>query len=457
MPDRAAFIETLPSAVEGDVQTGSSILDLHADDESPFRAHRPDAVFTPTSTEDAARAVRHCAEHRIPVTPFGVGSGQEGGAIPLNGGLSIDTSSLNRVLEVSTEDMTCLVEAGVTRLQLEAELRGKGLFFPVDPGADASIGGMISTGASGTLTPLYGSMKDNVLELEVVTAGGEIVRTGSAARKSSSGYNLTQLFVAAEGTLGLVTKVRLKLHPLPEARVAVRARFETVFDAVTAVTQLTASGVPLARAEFMDRVLMRGVSLMQKVPDEGCHLLCLEIHSDETTAPDRAELAKELCREAGGVAIRASWRTEEISEIWSVRHRAAEAERHLKPGADVIVTDVCVPISKLSTIIADATTELDRLGLTAPLSMHLADGNFHYALLVAPGDAHEAQDAQTFKTWLAQKAVDVGGTISGEHGIGIGKRALMDMAHGPALPLMRVIKQALDPDNIFNPGKVLPE
>lgn len=300
-------------------------------------------------------------------------------------------------------------------------------------------------------------MKDNVLELEVVSPKGEVLRTGSAAKKSSSGYNLTQLYVAAEGTLGLVTKARLKLHPLPESRIVLRAEFQCISDAVCAVSQLTAAGLPLARAEFMDNVLMRGVALMTGQKDQDKHLLCLEIHGEEDTAPMRVDLTEEVCKDHGGLDIRASWRTEEISEIWSVRHRAAEAEKHLRPGADVIVTDVCVPVSRLAELIKDATTELKRLDLIAPLSMHLCDGNFHYALLVDPANDAELQRAQDFKEWLAKQALKSGGTISGEHGVGIGKRGLMEEAHGPALQIMQAIKRAIDPQNTFNPGKLLPE
>lgn len=450
------FIKALKSRTKGSVHQGQSVCDIHGRDESPHTACPPDAVFLPENVEDAASAVALCAEFGVPIVPFGVGSGQEGGVIAVQGGLSINTSALNRVLEVNSEDMDCLVEAGVTRLQLETELRATGLFFPVDPGADASIGGMVATGASGTTTPLYGSMRDNVMGLEVVLADGTIIQTGGRAPKSSAGYNLTQLFVASEGTLGLVTKVRLKLHPQPEARIALKARFETLEAAVGVVTTLRASGLPVARAELMNATLMRGICLIHGGTPDNRHLLCLEFHADEVRAKGLVELAAEIVRDFRGKDIEAVSRAEELSKIWRERHSVAEAEKRLKPGTTVIVTDVCVPVSGLPNIIEEAEAELSRTALLAPLSGHVGDGNIHYALLVDPDDPEEMSRANGFRDWLARKALKMGGTISGEHGIGLGKRHLMPDAHGSALPVMKAIKRALDPANIFNPGKVLP-
>jgi D-lactate dehydrogenase (cytochrome) len=450
------FLNTLERGVNGAVHRGQSARDIHGRDESFFDLAPPDAVFTPESVEDAAKAVALCAEAGVPVIPFGVGSGQEGGVIATHGGVSIDTSALNRILEVNTEDMECLVEAGVTRLQLEAELRSTGLFFPVDPGADASIGGMMATGASGTTAPLYGSMPENVLALEVVLANGSIIQTGSRARKSSSGYNLTQLFVASEGTLGLVTKIRLKLHPQPECRVALKANFDNVREAVSAVSMLRASGLPLARAELMNATLMRGIAMHSKEIFQDKHLLCLEFHADQNGVLALVEMAKDIVVEFGGAQIEAVSRAEDLSKIWHARHSASEAEKLLRPGAQVIVTDVCVPVSCLAEIIDMAEKKLEAASLLAPLCGHVGDGNFHYALLVNVDDKEELVRASEFKTWLAEMALKMGGVISGEHGIGLGKRHLMQAAHGPALCAMRAIKGALDPDGIFNPGKVFP-
>lgn len=454
--DHDDFFERLNASTQGPIHRGQSIREIHGRDESPYEPGLPDAVFTPQSAEDAAIAVSLCAKAGVPVIPFGVGSGQEGGVIATRGGLSIDTSALNRILELNAEDMECLVEAGVTRLQLEVELRATGLFFPVDPGADASIGGMVATGASGTTAPLYGSMRENVMGLEVIVANGDIIQTGSRATKSSSGYNLTQMFVASEGTLGLVTKARLKLHPQPESRVALKAFFGDVRDAVGVVTTMRASGLPVARAELMDATLMRGVALLHNAAERGKHLLCLEFHADEIGVKALVDLAHDIVAEHGGEEIETVTRAEDLSKIWKTRHSAAEAEKCLRPGASVIVTDVCVPVSHLPDIISQAETKLAETSLIAPLSGHVGDGNFHYALLIDADDPAEMARASAFKTWLAEAALKMGGTISGEHGIGLGKRHLMRAEHGAALSVMQAIKSALDPDNIFNPGKVFP-
>lgn len=454
--DLYALFETLKANTEGSVLRGQSIREIHGRDESPYQSCLPDAVFIPESAEDAAIAVSLCAKAGVAVIPFGVGSGQEGGVIATRGGLSIDTSGLNRILEVNVEDMECLVEAGVTRLQLEAELRATGLFFPVDPGADASFGGMVATGASGTTAPLYGSMRENVMGLEVILANGTTILTGSRALKSSSGYNLTQLFVASEGTLGLVTKIRLKLHPQPESRVALKASFSDVRDAVGVVSTMRASGLPVARAELMNATLMRGIALLHKEVALDKHLLCLEFHADEIGVKSLVDMAHDIVTEYGGEETETVTRAEDLSKIWKIRHSAAEAEKFLRPGASVIVTDVCVPVSRLPDIIDQAEIELAETSLLAPLCGHVGDGNFHYALLVNEDDPAEMARARDFKNWLAEAALRMGGTISGEHGIGLGKRHLMHKEHGAALAAMRAIKSALDPENIFNPGKVLP-
>ncbi|MBA4491474.1 FAD-linked oxidase C-terminal domain-containing protein [Paracoccus sp. S1E-3] len=456
-PDELAhFIDRLKSRVSGAVHQGQSIREIHGRDESACKPALPDAVFLPESAEDAARAISLCAELGVPVVPFGTGSGQEGGVLAVQGGLSIDTSALNRILEINAEDMDCLVEAGVTRLQLDRELRATGLFFPVDPGADASIGGMVATGASGTTTPLYGSMSDNVMGLEVVLADGSIIQTGGRAPKSSSGYDLTHLFVASEGTLGLVTKIRLKLRPQPETRIALKAHFDRLPDAVEVVTNLRSYGMPVARAELMNATLMRGVALLQHEAPPDRHLLCLEFHGEDASANSLVSIATQVMQDFNGHDIEAVTRPEDLSKIWRIRHAASEAEKALRPGAEVIVTDICVPVSRLARIIDMAEGELAKANLLAPLSGHLGDGNFHYALLVDPTDPKESARARAFKDWLAKAALDMGGTISGEHGIGLGKRHLMAAAHGPALSAMRAIKHALDPGNIFNPGKVFP-
>lgn len=454
--DISSFLNEQQQLAKGQLLRGQSIRDIHGHDESHHAACAPDAVFIPTDVSAAASMVEACSMAGIPIVPYGVGSGQEGGTIATQGGISIDTSSLNRILEVNVDDMDCLVEAGVTRLQLEAELRASGLFFPVDPGADASLGGMAATGASGTTAPLYGSMLQNVMGLEVILADGRVIETGCRAAKSSSGYNLTQLFVGSEGTLGLITKIRLKLHPQPSTRIVLSACFDDLADAVNAVSMMRAYGMALARAELMNATLMRGVELMTGEARPRQHLLCVEFHANDDNARQMAQQAEEILSQFAANEIEVAAGQEEQSSIWRVRHHAAEAEKRLRPGARAIVTDVCVPVSCLADIIARAEHELAQAQLLAPLCCHLGDGNFHYALLVDPNCQEELDWASAFKTWLAKLALDLGGTISGEHGIGLGKRHLMQSAHGGALAPMRAIKAALDPHNIFNPGKVFP-
>lgn len=452
----AAVAELANATFPGAVLTGQSELDLRSRDESHVPPCRPAAVFLPGSPEMAAEMVRFCAEHDLRIVPFGAGSGQEGAATPEPGCVSIDMRGVDRILEISPDDMDCLVEAGVTRLQLERALRGTGLFFPVDPGADATIGGMCATRASGTLTPLYGSMRDNVVSLDIVTAEGETFTTGARVHKSSTGYDLTRLFLGSEGTLGLIVRARLRLHAQPEARIALRAVFENIGSATTAVISVLQSGLPVARAELLDGLMMKGVNLHAGTNAPELPTLFLEFHGNPRWIEDAAALAIELLGDAGARSSEVARKTEEQSAIWRARHTVADAERRLRAGATTIVTDVCVSHSKLSGILLDAFGELEARRLTAPLSAHMGAGNFHFALLVDPDDPTEASRAEAFKTWLAERALAVGGSVSGEHGIGIGKRGLMAQEHGPALELMRRIKTALDPSGLFNPGKLLP-
>jgi len=455
--DHAVALASLRARFGARLQTGKSVLAQHDHDESGYTAVRPDAVFLPVSTDEAAQAVAICARHQMPVVPFGSGSGQEGGAIPVAGGLVIGTQNLNAIHEINTADRDCLVGAGVTRLTLEAALRGTGLTFPIDPGADASIGGMAATGAAGTTSPLYGTMHDNVLGLEVVTAAGKIVTIGSRTRKNSSGYDLTRLIVGSEGTLALITKVRLRLHALPEGRLVLRASFPTSDAAVRAVAALLLAGLPLARAEFMDRAALRGLRLAKLTDLPELPMILVELHGDPAALAAMVELIEAELMTEGGVQIARASQSEQVSSLWKLRHNLVEGEKRLRPGARVTVTDVAVPVSAVPALLTSAEIELARLGLQAVVSGHLADGNLHHALLLEPGDVTSDEAALRFKEWLAVQAIAAGGTISGEHGIGLGKRTLMAAAHGPALDLMRLIKLALDPQGILNPGKVLPE
>ena len=449
-------LEALRRTFGEDLRTGESVRDLHSRDEGFAVPRKPAAVLFVSSAEDAAAAVALCAHHRLPIVPYGTGSGQEGGVTAPRGGLAINTSRLDKILEINVEDQDCWVEAGVTRLALNRALQGTGLFFPVDPGADASLGGMAATGAAGTTTPRYGAMRENVIGLEVVLASGAVISTGSRARKSSSGYDLTRLFVGSEGTLGLITKVRLRLYPLPEAAMAVRASFQTVDAAVRAATTMLASAVPLARAELMDAQAVRGLRIANLTDLPELPVALFEVQGTANSLLEAVESVSEFCEAEGALHIEVARLQEDMTRLWALRHGVAEAEKRLRLGATVVVTDVAVPVSRLPEIVALAADELAERGLIAVVSGHIADGNVHHALLIAPDDEDEAERAKGFKRWLAEQAVAMGGTISGEHGIGVGKRDLMPMAHGEALNVMRAIKRALDPSNLLNPEKVLP-
>ncbi len=451
-----AAIRELKSMFGDALQTGVSLREIHGRDEGDCDATPPDCVLFAESCQDISSAISVCASYRMPIIAFGAGSGQEGGVTAPFGGLSIDTSRLNRIVAINIDDQDCWVESGVTRLQLDDALRGSGLLFPVDPGADASIGGMAATGAAGTTTPRYGSMHQNVLGLEVVMADGTIVTMGNRARKSSAGYDLTHLFVGSEGTLGVITKVCLRLHPHPEAALAVQASFPDVDAAVHAVVTILASGVPLSRAEMMDARVIKGLRLAGLTTRPEQPLLLLEVQGSAASIADTIETMTEACSEQGAVLVEVARKTEEMSRLWALRHATSDAEKRLRPGARVMVTDVAVPVSSLPDIVAAADEKVADANLCVALSGHVADGNVHYAILLDPSDAAECDRAHAFKQWLAEYAVSLGGTISGEHGIGVGKRELMKMAHGPALDVMRKIKDALDPLNLLNPGKVLP-
>ena len=438
------------------VSSGESIRNLHSHDEGGHMAAMPYAVLFPKSSSDVSQMVAMCSEYDVPVIPFGVGSGQEGGVNAVRGGVSIDTSGLNKIIKINQEDMDCEVEAGVTRLQLADALRDTGLMFPVDPGADASFGGMAATRAAGTTTPRYGGMRENVMGLEVVLANGETIQTGSRARKSSSGYDLTHLFVGSEGTLGLITKIRLKLHPAPEAILAMSAVFDNFQDAVATVVDITRYGLPIARVEMMDALQIQAVNLYLDLDMPEKPSLFFEFHGAEESLTSIAEIAQAVCHENSVIDVIHASRTEEQTKIWKARHSAAHAEAMLRPGARAIVTDVGVPVTALPDILMAAQAKIEELKLIAPMTGHMADGNFHFAVLVDDDNQDELDRADTFKEWLAEYALSLDGTVSGEHGIGMGKTSLMQREHGPALDVMRAIKVALDPKNIFNPGKVLP-
>jgi D-lactate dehydrogenase (cytochrome) len=435
--------------------TAMAVREHHGRDESPFPVTPPDAVVFAESTEDVAFAVAACRDHRFPVIPFGVGSSLEGHLLAVHGGLTIDVSRMNRVLSVDAADLLVTVQAGVTRKQLNAEIRDTGLFFPIDPGADASIGGMVATRASGTNAVRYGTMKENVLALTVVTAEGKVVRTGGRARKSSAGYDLTRLFVGSEGTLGVVTEVTLKLYPVPEAMSAAVCNFATMADAVDTVIETIQLGVPVARCEFVDEVMVRAINAHSKTTLREAPTLFFEFHGSEASAREQAGIVQEVARSHGGQDFEWATQPEDRTRLWNARHNAYFAALQLRPGCRAVTTDTCVPISRLAESIGGARRILERAPCPTAIVGHVGDGNFHAILLIDPADPAEVELAERLNDEIVQLAIAMGGTCTGEHGIGLHKIGyLVEEAGEDAIDLMRRIKRALDPDGIMNPGKI---
>jgi D-lactate dehydrogenase (cytochrome) len=437
------------------VLTGRDVREQHGVDESFHPAAPPDAVVYPTSTEEAAAIVAICASHRAPLVPFGAGTSLEGHVAALQGGVSVDMREMNRILRLSIEDLDVTVQAGVTRRQLDAALRPEGVFFPVDPGADATLGGMVSTGASGTTTVRYGAMRENVLSLVVVTAEGEVVRTRSRARKSSAGYDLTRLFIGAEGTLGLVCEVTLRVRPTPEAMSAAVCGFRTLRDAIDCVVAVSQHGIPVARIELLDEMLIEAINRYDDLDHQVVPTLFLEFHGTPDEVKAQAAETESLAAEHGAQGFR--WATDESQrrQMWEVRHHAYDATRALRPGTAALTTDACVPVSGLADTIMQTRADLDEHGLTGSILGHVGDGNFHVTLLVDPDDPVEIERGMQFHDRVVRRALHQGGTSTGEHGVGYGKARYLELEHGEgAVRMMRAIKHALDPDDIFNPGKI---
>ena len=429
----------------------------HAVGESYHHAGLPDVVVYPGSTEEVVAVVDVCRMHRVPLVPFGAGTSLEGQVVPLQGGVCLDTSRLDRILRVSIDDLDVTVEAGVRRKQLDARLRPEGVFFPVDPGADASIGGMVATGASGTTTVRYGAMRDNVLSLSVVTPDGEVIRTRSRARKSSAGYDLTHLFVASEGTLGVITEATLRIYPTPEAISSAVCPFPSLDAAVRCVIQAIQLGIPVARIELLDDVQMDAVNRRSGFDYPVAHTLFLEFHGSPAEVAAQSEEVAMLARDAGSGEFAWATNEEERRTLWSARHQAYEASIALRPGSRGYITDVCVPISELARSITEARADVDAASLVAPIVGHVGDGNFHVCFLVDPERPEELDEVRGLAERIAERAIAVGGTCTGEHGVGYGKAKFLPLEHGPeGVALMRRLKAALDPDGIFNPGKILP-
>jgi len=456
LPGIAKAIEEVRSLLGDRLSTGSSILEIHSHDEAYSTPCLPDAVAFPETTMEVSEILKICRRHKCPVVPYGIGTSLEGHVIPIQGGITVDTSKMNKVLQINESDFDAVVEPGVTRTQLNVDLRDTGLMFTVDPGADATIGGMASTRASGTNTVRYGTMRENVLALEVVLPDGQIINTGSRARKSSAGYDLTRLFVGSEGTLGIITKVTVRLFGQPDTISAATCTYETIGDAVDTVIMATQMGIPMARIELLDETQMRGMNIYN--PDmsfpEKPHLF-LEFHGTESGVAEQVELFRSASEEFGASNFEWATKTEDRNRLWQARHNAYYAGKALRPGAGSVVTDCCVPISALAECIARAQELIKKSGLVAPIVGHVGDGNFHLLILFDPDSPEEADAAKSLGASISELALEFGGTVTGEHGVGTGKKKYMLAEHGAAYMLMATLKKSIDPDNIMNPGKIV--
>ena len=456
-PLPALLLEALRRVLGERLSTGASVLAQHGRDESAFAPMPPDAVAFPRSTGEVAAIARLCHAHEAPMIPYGVGSSVEGHVLALKGGVSIDLAQMNRIVEVHAEDLDVVVEAGVTRKQLDDELKGTGLFFPLDPGADASFGGMTATRASGTNAVRYGTMRENVLALTVVLADGTVLKTGTRARKSSAGYDLTRLFVGSEGTLGIVTEVTIRLHPQPEAVSAATCRFASVRDAVETVIQTIQLGVPIARCELLDAASIRAINRHSRLGLEEAPMLFFEFHGSPSAVAEQAETVQAIAADHGGTGFEWSATPEERTRLWTARHNCYFACLNLRPNARVVSTDVCVPLSRLADCIDATEADVQSSGLPIVLLGHVGDGNFHLGINVDPTSHAEMARAEDLNRRLVSRAIEMGGTSTGEHGIGMGKLEFLEAEHGAAaVATMRAIKRALDPKGLMNPGKVIP-
>jgi len=435
----------------------NSVREQHGRDESFHASAPPEAVAFAKCNEEVAEIVRICVHHQKPIIPFGTGTSLEGHVAALQGGVCLDVSGMNQVLEVNENDLDCRVQAGVTRKQLNQNLRNSGLFFPIDPGADASLGGMTATRASGTNAVRYGTMRENVLGLTVITSDGRIIRTGTRARKSSAGYDLTRLFVGSEGTLGIITEIQLRLYGVPEAISAAVCSFETMEGAVNTTISTIQMGIPVARIELLDEVQVDAINRYADFDYALKPTLFFEFHGTEAWVKEQAEMVKEISTEEGGSDFQWSTREQEKQKLWEARHNAYYAALAMRPGSKGWPTDVCVPISRLADCILETRSDIEESGLVVPLVGHVGDGNFHLLFLIDPeNEEEELKRYQPLNDRLVERALRMGGTCTGEHGIGSGKIKYMEAEHGDSLDLMRQIKQAFDPDNLMNPGKMLP-
>ena len=453
-----AIIDALRSLLGDRVSTTDAVREHHSHAESWHTPARPDAVVFPLSTDEVAAVVSACAEHRVPMIPFGMGSSMEGHVNAVRGGVTIDLTRMTRVLRVSQDDLDVTVEAGITRKTLDAQLKNTGLMFPIDPGADATIGGMAATRASGTTAVRYGTMRENVLGLTVVLADGRVIHTGSRARKSSSGYDLTRLFVGSEGTLGVITEVTLRLFGRPEAVAAAVCPFTSMDGAANTVIQTIQLGIPVARMEIIDDTQLAIVNRFSKTSYPETPTLFFEFHgTSQSVVDEQARAVEEIAREHGALGFEWATTPEARAVLWQARHDVYYATLASRPGARAMTTDVCVPISQLAPCILETQADARATGLAAPLVGHAGDGNFHLILMIDPEQPEELARVSAYAQRLVERALRMGGTCSGEHGVGLGKMKYLKAEHGEALNVMRTLKRALDPHDLMNPGKMLPD
>ncbi|MFZ0994445.1 MAG: FAD-linked oxidase C-terminal domain-containing protein [Candidatus Dormiibacterota bacterium] len=455
LEDRTEIAVSELKALLGErVSTERAALEQHSRDESHHRPHLPDAVVTCGTLEDVVAVLKTCHAHTVPAIPFGAATGLEGGVVPVKGGITLDLSGLNRILRIAPEDLDVTVEAGVSLSQLNQRLGGEGLFFPVDPGSDPTIGGMVATRASGTTTVRYGTMKDNTLGLTVVLANGDVVKTGGRARKSAAGYDLTGLFVGSEGTLGVITTATLRVWGLPETVAAAVCSLADLRPTVEAVIEMIQLGIPLARIELLDDVMVDAINRFNRLDYPVGPTLLLEFHGGSNAVAEQVAEASKIVHAHGG---RLEWTTSasERKRLWDARHHALYAAKALRPGADTLATDVCVPISALAECISETKADIEKSGVLAPIVGHVGDGNFHLTFVLFSDNAQEMAAAASVNRRMVSRALAMEGTCTGEHGIGLGKLEFLEAEHGPGVGLMRQIKAALDPQGILNPGKVL--
>ncbi len=454
---RGKVIAALRALLQDRVVTTGDVLQQHAKDVSHHEPQRPDAVVFPETTNEITEIVKVCAAQRCPIIPFGTGTAVEGGVVAVQGGVTVDLSRLNRIIQVNAKDMDAVVEAGVTRKQLNRHLDDQhtGLYFPVDPGADASLGGMAATRASGSAAVRYGTMRENVMGLTAVMPDGRIIRTGGRARKSSAGYDLTHLLVGSEGTLGIITEVTLRLARLPQAILAAVCAFAEIETAVNTVIAVMTAGIPMARIELLDEVQMAAVNAYSNLNYKVAPTLFFEFHGSKSSVAEQSEAVSAIVKQFGGDAFQWATDRSERDKLWQARHDGYYATLAIRPNSVGYVTDVCVPVSQLADCIARTKQELRSTQIPAPLFGHVGDGNFHVVFPIDPDSPAELAEVQTLSKRIVEFALECGGTCTGEHGIGLGKIDALVQEHGTAVDVMRAIKHALDPEHIMNPGKIL--